>query len=171
MSIKELFKESRDSTHYAEFLRERIYGTITLLAVTIGILLDVPHYSIQHAFIVILTTALGLWAASIFAEYISYRVVHDHYMPASEVRRIVIVHRGILVAAIPTLFMIALATLETLSLATALRTAIVLDIAAMTVTIIQSASTRHNTIITTLISIAVQAVLALIIVQLKLLAH
>lgn len=169
--LQQIIHESRDSGHYAEFLRERIYGTITLLALVIGLLVEAQHISIRFAFVSIATTALGLWSASMFAEYISYRVVHDRYPPLQLLKRMIIVHRGILIAAIPDLIMIGVAALGVISLTTALRTSIVLAIVSMTITIVQSANTRHSTIITTLTSIGIQAVVAILIVQLKLLAH
>jgi hypothetical protein len=55
-----------------ELLRERIYGTITMLAVLISI---VPHEHPFDVIIIIGGTSFSLWAASIIAENMSRKII------------------------------------------------------------------------------------------------
>jgi hypothetical protein len=98
---------------YAEYLRERIYGSITLAGINLGLLLGVNHISVNHAFTTVITTSLGLWSASLFAEIVSYRIMHEKRMARGEIIHHVIVHRGILVAALPTIVLLTFSALET----------------------------------------------------------
>lgn len=140
---------------YAEFLNERIYGTITLLALNAGLLYAVDKNTPPHALLTVLSTAVGLWAASLIAEFLSYRVVHDKSMNRHQLGHIALAHRGILIAAVPALFMLALAVAEIVSLRTALVTSITLEISAMIVTVLRSSKTQANSFRTALISVIV----------------
>ena len=57
----------------ADLLKERIYATFVLLAVLLAI--DTTHVTPQRVIIVILGTAFSLWAASLTASRMSYRIV------------------------------------------------------------------------------------------------
>lgn len=158
-------KQGRE--RYAAFLKEQIYGSFTLLAVNFGLLLK-PDLKISNAFITVLSTALGLWLASLLASVIAYRVVHDKTMPRREFIHDFAVHRGLLVAAVPSMLMFGLAAFDLINIRTAVIAAISLAIVGMTVAILRSAKTRSNDITTAIISIAVQAAVGAVIILIKL---
>ena len=154
-----------------EFLEERIYGSITLLVVNIGLIINSEDLSTSHVFGVIITTSIGLWAASLFASILAFRTIHDHAMPRSKIVKNVIAHRGIIVAAIPSLFVICLAALNILEIQTAVIVNIVLTVTAMTLIIMRSAKTSDGKLHETLVSFGLQAAVIAAVVLVKLFAH
>lgn len=158
-------KQSRE--RYAAFLKEQIYGSFTLLAVNIGLLVK-PDVKVESAFITIISTAVGLWLASLLASVIAYRVVHDKNMPRKEFVHELTVHRGLLVAAVPSLLMFTLAAIGAIEIRTALIAAVSLAIVGMTVAILRSAKTGSNSLVTALISVGIQSAVAAAIILIKL---
>ena len=158
-------KQSRE--RYAAFLKEQIYGSFTLLAVNIGLLVK-PGLSLDNAFITIVSTSIGLWLASLLAAVIAFRVVHDKNMPRDEFIHELTIHRGLLVAAIPSMLMFALCAVDLIQIRTAIIGAIALAIIGMTVAILRSAKTNSNSIATALISVGIQAAVGALIVVIKL---
>lgn len=158
-------KQSRE--RYAAFLKEQIYGSFTLLAVNIGLLVK-PDVKVESAFITIISTAVGLWLASLLASVIAYRVVHDKNMPRKEFVHELTVHRGLLVAAVPSLLMFTLAAIGAIEIRTALIAAVSLAIVGMTVAILRSAKTGSNSLVTALISVGIQSAVAAAIIFIKL---
>lgn len=168
-TLKPLFtkpsKQGRDKL--AAFVKERIYGTVTLLAINTSLLIH-EGLTVKYAFSAILATAFGLWMASIFAAVTSYRIVHDRVMPRDHVVHEFTIHRGLLLAAVPSVIMLSLAAFELVALRTAIITDICLAVVALTVTILRSAKTSSNSLTTALISVAIQAAVAVLIVLIKL---
>lgn len=155
----------------AEYLRERIYGLITLLAINIGLFAAVDHLTTWAAVVTVVSTVVGLWGAALFADVMSYRVLHDKSMPTAEFRHIFIAKRGILVAAISTLFFLILAAIDIVSLRNALLIDIILSALALLVILIRSAKTSSNTWLTTGIILGFQAIFAIGVIWLKFSAH
>lgn len=58
-----------------EYLRERIYGSITILALNISIYTNIEHTTVKTAFISILTTSFWLWLAAVFSEILAHHIV------------------------------------------------------------------------------------------------
>lgn len=158
-------KQGRE--RHAAFIKEQIYGSFTLLAVNIGLLIK-PGITVEDALITITSTTAGLWLASLLASVIAYRVVHDKNMPRSELIHEITIHRGLLVAAVPSLLMLALSSLGAIEVRTAIIASISLAVVGMTVAILRSAKTQSNSLITALISIGLQAVVAAVIILVKL---
>lgn len=77
------------------------------------------------------------------------------------------VHRGLLLAAVPSLIMFSLAAFDLVAIKTALIADIILAVIAMTITIFRSGKTRTNSYVTALVSVAVQAVVAAAIIFVK----
>lgn len=156
----------------AAFMKERLYGAVTLLAVNFGLLAQTGGgLTIKQAFITILTTTFGLWAASLLASVLAYRVVHDKNMPRKDFVYEVTVHRGLLLAAVPSVLMLSLAGLDVIELRTAIIADITLALTAMGVTILRSAKTESNSFVTAAISIALQTGFAVAVIVLKLGGH
>jgi len=151
----------------AAFIKEQIYGSFTLLAVNFGLLLK-PDLSTHSAFITITSTAIGLWLASLLASVIAFRVVHDKNMPRGELIHELTIHRGLLVAAIPSWLVLTLSAVSLIQIRTAVIAAISLAIVGMTVAILRSAKTSSNSFVTALISIGIQVIVAAAIILIKL---
>lgn len=83
-------KISAEERHeFAELLRERIYSTITLLAVVIVLWQHASNYTAWGVIGIITGTVGALWLATIIATRMSYRIAHDdneleeHYQKAA----------------------------------------------------------------------------------------
>jgi hypothetical protein len=110
-----------DRTLLAEMLRERIYATITLLAVVAALWQHPDEHQPLGAIGVILGTVVALWLATIVAARISYTAVHGaaihkepKYLEASKAAS------GLLTPAGPPIFFILLSMAGICSLKTAL---------------------------------------------------
>ncbi|MEV4787239.1 hypothetical protein [Streptomyces tuirus] len=102
----------------AERLKERIYATITMIAVVVG--LSIGDVSALGALATVLTTALGLWLAALVADQQAHRTVHRHLATGRELRRMLYVSSPLLSCAVGPSVLIALAALDVLTLHAAL---------------------------------------------------
>lgn len=150
----------------AAFAKERIYGSVTILAINASMLFK-SGLTAGDAIITVGSTIIGLWLASMFAEVLSYRIIHDKNMPRDNFIHELAVHRGLLLAAIPSIIMFSLAAFDLVAIKTALIADIILAVIAMTITIFRSGKTRSNSYITALISVAIQAAVAAAIIFVK----
>ncbi|GAA2766996.1 hypothetical protein GCM10010103_60370 [Streptomyces paradoxus] len=105
----------------ADRLKERIYATITMIAVVVG--LSLGDVGSLGAVATVLTTALGLWLAALVADQQAHRTVHRHLATGRELRRMLYVSSPLLSCAVGPAVLIALAALDVLSLDAALMTA------------------------------------------------
>ncbi|GGX90737.1 hypothetical protein [Streptomyces fructofermentans] len=110
----------QDAGALADRLKERIYATITMIAVVVG--LSLGHAGPTGALATVLTTALGLWLAAFVADQQAHRTVHRHLATGRELRRMLYVSSPLLSCAVGPAVMIALAALDVLSLSAALLT-------------------------------------------------
>ncbi|MCP2336700.1 hypothetical protein [Actinomadura rupiterrae] len=111
----------------AERLKERIYATITMVAVTIGLALG-GHVGPAGAALSVLGTAAGLWMATLVADGQAYRTVHRELPMWPGVRRSLYVTSPLLLSAVSPLLLIGAAALDLMPLRTALLTATGLDV-------------------------------------------
>lgn len=102
----------------ADRLKERIYATITMIAVVVG--LSFGEVDSLGAFATVLTTALGLWLAAFVADQQAHRTVHGHVATGHELRRMLYVSSPLLSCAVGPAVLIGLAALDVLSLDSAL---------------------------------------------------
>ncbi len=151
----------------AAFAKERIYGSVTILAVNFSMLFK-SGLTVADAYITVIATITGLWLASLFASVLSHRIVHDKNMPRADFIHELAIHRGMLLAAVPSLIMFSLAAFDLIAIRTALIADIALALIALTVTIFRSGKTRSNSFTTALVSVAIQAAVAGVIVLVKL---
>ena len=156
---------------YAEFLSERIYGAITLLAVNISLLVNISTVTIGHAYAMVIFTTLGLWAASLFAFFMSYKIVHGQLIPRAKLARSVIAHRGILDSALPSIILLTVAAFGIISIETALITDVVLAMTTRAVMTIQASKSTYSNIKIAVISVAIQFVIGAAIIGIKLAIH
>jgi hypothetical protein len=151
----------------AAFAKERIYGSVTILAVNFSMLFK-PGLTVGEAYITVIATITGLWLASQFASVLGYRIVHDKNMPRDEFIQEIAIHRGMLFAAVPSLIMFSLAAFDLIAIRTALIADIALAMVALAVTIFRSGKTRTNSLKMAVISVAIQVAVASVIVLVKL---
>jgi len=91
----------------AENTKERIYATITLLAVIAGLWQTAGDHSPTGAILTILGTATVLWAATLIAARMSYRAVHLKSMRPRDYGKLLFTSSGLFVPAfIPTVLIL-----------------------------------------------------------------
>ncbi|MGV9499447.1 hypothetical protein [Streptomyces sp. NPDC003642] len=105
----------------ADRLKERIYATITMIAVVVG--LSLGEVGALGAVATVVTTALGLWLAAFVADQQAHRTVHRRFATGPELRRMLYVSSPLLSCAVGPAVLIALAALDVLSLHAALSAA------------------------------------------------
>lgn len=110
-----------DAGALADRLKERIYATITMIAVVVG--LSLGEVGSLGALATVLTTALGLWLAALVADQQAHRTVHRRFATGRELRRMLYVSSPLLSCAAGPAVLIGLAALGVLSLDTALSAA------------------------------------------------
>lgn len=126
MSQKSHTISANERDQYAELLRERIYSTITLLAVVVVLWQHAADHSAWATVGTIIGTVGALWLATLIASRMSYRIVHDdselesHYRKASEAAS------GLLAPAVAPIFLILVSMTGLISLETALLFSVVL---------------------------------------------
>jgi hypothetical protein len=104
-------RPDRDPDVAAEHLRERVYGTVSVLA-SIVTLLEARHddHAVSAAITLVVTVG-ALWAASIFADLTAHLAVHQTRPDRRSVRRLFASHREILAAAaLPTVLVLSTET-------------------------------------------------------------
>lgn len=88
----------------AENMKERIYATITLLAVLTA---SWQHTaSIKAALLAIAGTVIGLWLATLIAARMSYRAVHGRAIELREYRKFIFTSSGLLGPAIAPIILV-----------------------------------------------------------------
>lgn len=101
----------------AENMKERVYATITLLAVLAA---SWQHTtSIKAALVYVAGTVIALWLATLIAARMSYRAVHGRTIELREYRKFIFTSSGLLGPAIAPiiLILVSLTGLYTLSAA------------------------------------------------------
>jgi hypothetical protein len=150
-----------DSHVYAEYLRERIYGLLTLMAVNTSMLMSEKAVTVRYAMLTIIITTSGLWAASMIAAYVSFRIAHDIHMPNYHLTHELSVHRGLLWAGVPSIVMLCMAAFGWIEVSTALLCDVALAGSGLLVSVWRSAKTQHNSyrdaVILSVIQLAVVA--------------
>lgn len=109
-----------------EFIKERIYGAITLLAVNIGLFTHRDELSSSEMFTVILTTSLGLWLAGVFAGVLSSELTKEN-LSSTEKRHRFRASLGILDSAKASLILGTLAIFGIISVQAAVVSAVMLS--------------------------------------------
>jgi hypothetical protein len=104
-------REAPDPQVAAEHLRERVYGTVSVLA-SIATLLGARHDEGAVTAAVTLAVTVGaLWAASLFADLTAHLAIHQSGPGRAELRRLLSSHREILAAAgLPVLLVLSTET-------------------------------------------------------------
>ncbi|MEU1782271.1 MULTISPECIES: hypothetical protein [Streptomyces] len=106
----------------ASRLKERLYATITMIAVVVG-LAHSGHAGPRGAAVSVAVTAVGLWLTSIVADGQAHRVMHGPEDSGRQLRQTLFVSSPLLLSAVGPLVLIALSALGAMELRTALLTA------------------------------------------------
>ncbi|HEY0965152.1 MAG TPA: hypothetical protein VGE13_01605 [Candidatus Saccharimonadales bacterium] len=104
----------------AEFLKERIYATITLLALLATLWHGADHFTAKGAIVSVLGTVVALWLAIGIASRMSYQVVHGKRMSTKAYTEILRHHSALLIPAFPVVVLILISLTGLFSLKTAL---------------------------------------------------
>ncbi|MEU9715006.1 hypothetical protein [Streptomyces sp. NPDC047976] len=116
-----------DPRFAAARLKERIYATITIISVVIGLRAS-AHVDAAGAAATLLTTAVGLWLAAVVADQQAHRVVHGRLATGHELRGILSVSSPLLLSAVGPLVLVASAALGVMRVDTALLAAAVVSV-------------------------------------------
>ncbi|KOV17518.1 MULTISPECIES: hypothetical protein [unclassified Streptomyces] len=100
-------------------LKERLYATITMISVVIGLAVS-EHADAAGTAATVLTTAVGLWLATLVADQQAHRVVHGRLATGAELRHMLWVGSPLLLSAVAPLILIASSALGVMELRTAL---------------------------------------------------
>ncbi|RYF27445.1 MAG: hypothetical protein EOO17_06155 [Chloroflexi bacterium] len=117
-TINNLSPEVRE--HIAENMKERIYATITLLAVIAAHWQTASHHSIRGTVLAIAGAVIALWVATLISARMSYRAVHGKSVGSGEYRRVMFTSAGLLAPAITPIALVLISSTGLYSLATAL---------------------------------------------------
>lgn len=104
----------------SEFLKERIYATITLIALLATLWQAANHFTARGAALSVAGTTIALWLAVGVSSRMSYHVVNGKQMSSRVYLTILRTHSALLAPAFPVLFLIGISALGILTLKTAL---------------------------------------------------
>lgn len=105
--------------YVAENMKERIYATITLLALIVALWQTAEEHSAIGAAASIVGTVVALWLATLISSRISHRAVHGKSMAHRDLGRLAFTSSGLFVPAIVPTFLVFISTTGALSLKTA----------------------------------------------------
>ncbi|RSS82164.1 hypothetical protein [Streptomyces sp. WAC06614] len=111
-------------------LKERLYATITMISVVIGLGAG-GHVEAAGAAVTVVTASVGLWLAALVADQQAHRVVHGALARGPELRSMLFVSSPLLLSAVGPLLLIGASALGWMELDTALVTAAGVNIAAL----------------------------------------
>lgn len=116
---------SADLEEITEFLKERIYATITLIALLVTLWHGADHFTAKGAIFSIIGTVIALWLAIGIASRMSYQVAHGKRMSTREYFAILRSHSALLAPAFPVIILILISMTGLFSLETALLTSVI----------------------------------------------
>lgn len=153
--------------HRASLLKERIYGTIILLAVLVSI--DPGHTSPFTALLIVAGTVISIWAASIVAAQMSRRIIMQRLAKGPEaLEERFIEHAPLLAAGAFPVFLLGLSALSILPLAWAVNAGIIYGVFLMLLWSLLSAKAMGAKKYLTLFVASIELLIGLGIVALKL---
>lgn len=95
----------------AENMKERVYSTITLIAVLTVMWQNSGHHSAKGTIAIILGSVLALWLATLISIRMSYRAIHGKAISAAGYRRTLFAASGLLAPAISPILIVAVSGL------------------------------------------------------------
>ncbi|WP_406419147.1 hypothetical protein [Streptomyces sp. NBC_01614] len=123
-------KDPRTTADWLNWLKERLYATITMISVVIGLTVA-EHPSSAGAAASVAAAAVGLWLATLVADEQAHRTVHGRVATGAELRRMLWVSSPLLLSAVGPLVLIGSAALDVMDLDTALFVAAGVNVAGL----------------------------------------
>ena len=151
-------------------LKERIYVTFTLLAVSITLASHVPEHALEAVF-TIFVTVLGSVLAALTAELLSHMILHERWLDASELREVLWGSWGALASITPSLLMVASSMLGWVSLQDSLRYSAGLALLSLILIAYMAVRNLRLTVAQQVVAISAEAALGFVVIVLELLAH
>jgi hypothetical protein len=111
---------SRQVEQVTEHFRERIYATITLIALLVTLWQSTAHITARGAALSVFGTVVALWLAVGISSRMSYQMVNGKRMSIGVYTGILKAHAALLVPAFPVLLLIGVSALGVFTLDTAL---------------------------------------------------
>lgn len=106
--------------HLAENMKERVYATITLIAVVASLWQTADHHSVRGAVAAIVGTVIALWVATIISARVSHRAVHKSSMNQVSLAKLLFTSSGLLAPALLPTILVAVSATGLITLKTAL---------------------------------------------------
>ncbi len=169
LSSLEIDNETKRQVFW-EYIKERLYGSITLLSVEITLLIHVHNMNTGHALFVVLSTIVGLWLASIFSSILASKMIHRENAHG-EIIKSIVSHRWLLVSVIPSACLIALSYIPFISLEAALLSSIGFSIVGFMASIASVFIDEKRSFIANFIVISIQAIVVAGIIGIKMMSH
>lgn len=155
---------------YSEFFKERIYATITLLALLTTLWQTSEHLSAFGAAISVSASVIALWLAIGISSRLAYQVLNKKRMTARVHGESLRSHAGLLLPAVPPLFMIVLSAIGLIPLSMALFISIILLLLSFAAFSYIAGRRIDNTGVEIVFTVGLELALGLGIVALKLIA-
>ncbi|MGP3689581.1 hypothetical protein ACTVZO_33625 [Streptomyces sp. IBSNAI002] len=114
----------------AAHLKERLYATITMISVVIGLAAG-GHADAFGAAATVVTASVGLWLAALVADQQAHRVMHGALARGRELREMLFVSSPLLLSAAGPLLLVGLSATGAMSLRTALLVAAGVNVATL----------------------------------------
>lgn len=154
--------------HLAENTKERIYATITLLAVIATLWQATEIHSHIGAVASIAGTAIALLLATMISARMSYRAVHGKSMGLKDYRKLIFTSSGLLIpAVVPILLVAASGVTEWFSLKGALFTSMVVLVFSMFIFSFIAGRKIYTSLLRTLGISAIEMLLGIGVIALK----
>lgn len=112
--FEDLPQEAREQ--FAENTKERIYSTITLLAVVTALWHGDVRQSHLGVLAVVVGSVVALWLATLVADRMSYRAIHGKSIPMEKYRSMFFSTSGLLTPAIAPMFLVLLSWANVMTL-------------------------------------------------------
>lgn len=90
----------------AENMKERVYATITLLAVIAALWQTSAHHSVRGAVLTIVGTVVALFLATLISARMSYRAIHSKSIEPRQYQHVIFTTSGLLAPALAPVLII-----------------------------------------------------------------
>lgn len=90
----------------AENMKERVYATITLLAVIAALWQTSAHHSVRGAVLTIAGTVVALFFATLISARMSYRAVHNKSIEPKQYQHVIFTTSGLLAPALTPILIV-----------------------------------------------------------------
>lgn len=157
--------ESRETI--AENMKERVYSTITLLAVLVGLWRDGDH-SVLGAIGAIVGAVVAIWLATLIANRLSYRAVHGKPISRREYVRSFYTASGLLAPAIAPILLVLGSMTHLYSIQAALTASIVVSLLSLFAFSFVAGRKIYNSLFRLVVVSALEMSVGLVVIALKL---